>query len=572
MYRICIFLIIVFLFSINSFSKQRQYIYVFDCTQSMDKDYGIWESAKQWLKEDIERKRDNALITIVPFRDGNDGIMGPFLKSQVNWSSLENKFNTLISSAHSRTGICRAWKSATPLMKPEYENWFILLTDGGDGYDGSAKVKELMRSWCQFHEGCHGYVVTLSKVAKDALWTDLSNCDDIDIIDCASHIPVIGSFIKKPMSMLASSPKNFVIGFSEEGEYKGHVKCNDPYYDVSLESNTISNESAKIIVKEKIRPTQNHEIQFRIISDQAGVKFLKPSFSIYVDTRDLKNVNFAVNSGGEYNGGKDDTYDSFLGYPSKDWACYSIKLENVLNKQAISSNASMKMSVDIPSVLENKIKIFLGDEEIGNSFVLDSLHNKSSLLIKVSHDAPEDVFSINITGIGTNIESVNGELTNTYGAKLLVKHTVSWNPLKISLFCLFCVFLIICLIKIFYSHLRRGVCCGIDFINNGNQEVLVKKRKANRIVISPKAKKQHWIDWLFNGKTLYNIEPIPELKSDICFKAARLKRTMRLKCQENKNYSLDGFKMRKQILTANEEIKHVITDKNNIELLTLIIF
>lgn len=89
MYRICIFLIIVFLFSINSFSKQRQYIYVFDCTQSMDKDYGIWESAKQWLKEDIERKRDNALITIVPFRDGNDGIMGPFLKSQVNWSSLE---------------------------------------------------------------------------------------------------------------------------------------------------------------------------------------------------------------------------------------------------------------------------------------------------------------------------------------------------------------------------------------------------------------------------------------------------------------------------------------------------
>lgn len=29
-------------------------------------------------------------------------------------------------------------------MKPEYENWFILLTDGEDGYDGSDKVKELM--------------------------------------------------------------------------------------------------------------------------------------------------------------------------------------------------------------------------------------------------------------------------------------------------------------------------------------------------------------------------------------------------------------------------------------------
>lgn len=431
MCRIYLSLFVAFFFSFNSYSKQRQYIYVFDCTQSMDEDYDIWEPAKKWLKDDIERKRDNALITIVPFRDNNDGIIGPVLKSQIVWSSLKNRFDYLISHPHSKTGICRAWKSAIPLMKPEYENWFILLTDGEDGYDGSAKVKELMRSWCQFHEGCHGYVVTLSRVAKDALWTDLSNCDDIDIIDGTGHIPVIGSFIKKPMSMLASSPKNFVVGFSEEGEYKGHIECNDPYYDITLESNTISNESAKILVKEKKRPSQNHEIRFSIISDQEGVKFLKPTFSIFVDTRDLANMNFAANSGGEYNGGKDDTYDSFLGYPAKDWACYSIKLENVLNKQAIISNATMDMSVDIPSALKNKIKIFLDDKEIDNHFVLNSSNNNSSLLIKVSHDAPEDVFNINLTGVGYNIESVNGEQTNSYNAKLIVKHSVSWNPLKI---------------------------------------------------------------------------------------------------------------------------------------------
>lgn len=572
MCRIYLSLIVALFFSFNSYSKQRQYIYVFDCTQSMDEDYDIWEPANKWLKDDIERKRENALITIVPFRDNNDGIIGPVLKSQVDWSSLKNRFDYLISHPHSKTGICRAWKSAIPLMKPEYENWFILLTDGEDGYDGSAKVKELMRSWCQFHEGCHGYVVTLSRVAKDALWTDLSNCDDIDIIDGTGHIPVIGSFVKKPMSMLASSPKNFVVGFSEEGEYKGHIECNDPYYDITLESNTISNESAKILVKEKKRPSQNHEIRFSIISDQEGVKFLKPTFSIFVDTRDLANMNFAANSGGEYNGGKDDTYDSFLGYPAKDWAYYSIKLENVLNKQAIISNATMDMSVDIPSALKNKIKIFLDDKEIDDHFVLNSSNNNSTLLIKVSHDAPEDVFSINITGIGTNIESVNGELTNTYSAKLIIKHSVSSNPLETLLFFLLVVFVIACLIRIFYSHLRRGVYCGIDYVINGSQEVLVKKRKANRIVISSKVKKQNWIDWLFNGKTLYNIEPIPELKSDICFKAARLKRTMRLSCKENKNYYLDGIKMRKQILTANEDIEHVITDKNNIELLTLIVF
>ena len=519
MCRIYLSLFVAFFFSFNSYSKQRQYIYVFDCTQSMDEDYDIWEPAKKWLKDDIERKRDNALITIVPFRDNNDGIIGPVLKSQIVWSSLKNRFDYLISHPHSKTGICRAWKSAIPLMKPEYENWFILLTDGEDGYDGSAKVKELMRSWCQFHEGCHGYVVTLSRVAKDALWTDLSNCDDIDIIDGTGHIPVIGSFIKKPMSMLASSPKNFVVGFSEEGEYKGHIECNDPYYDITLESNTISNESAKILVKEKKRPSQNHEIRFSIISDQEGVKFLKPTFSIFVDTRDLANMNFAANSGGEYNGGKDDTYDSFLGYPAKDWACYSIKLENVLNKQAIISNATMDMSVDIPSALKNKIKIFLDDKEIDNHFVLNSSNNNSSLLIKVSHDAPEDVFNINLTGVGHNIESVNGEQTNSYNAKLIVKHSISWNPLKIFLTILLIIFAITTFFVFCWKNvitrkiMDKQICLVPDIynpiaeVNNCIKCILTKKRPSGR---------NGFIHRIYFGPIQY--VNIPEAMSDIVLK------------------------------------------------------
>lgn len=519
MSRFFLFIILAFIFSINSFSKQRQYIYVFDCTQSMDVDYDIWEPAKRWLKDDIERKRDNALITIVPFRDNTDGVIGPIMKSKVNWDLLEEKFDNLILSPHSKTGICRAWRSAITLMKPEYENWFILLTDGEDGYDGSDKVKELMSSWCQYHNGCHGYVVTLSKKAKDALWIDLSHCEEIDIIDGIDHIPVIGSFIKKPMSMLASSPKNFVVSFSEEGEYKCHIECNDPYYEISLESNKISNESAKILVKEKKRPTQNHEIQFRIISDQEGVRFVKPSFSIFVDTRDLSNMNFAVNSGGEYNGGKDDTYDSFLGYPSKDWACYSIKLENILNKQAISSNATMNMSVEIPSVLENKIKIFLGDKEIRDSFVLNSSNNNTVLWVKVSHEAPESIFNINLNGIGSNIESVNGVQTDSYNAKLTVKHSVSWNPLKILLSILLVIFAITTFIVFCWKNvitrkiMDKQICLVPDIynpiaeVNNCIKCVLTKKRSSGR---------NGFIHRIYFGPIQYVY--IPEAMSDIVLK------------------------------------------------------
>lgn len=552
------------------YAKDRHYIYVFDCTQSMDTDFHIWEKAKQWLKDDIMRKREDAMISIVPFRDNCDGLISPFLKKNMDWSILESRFDALISLPHHKTGICRAWDEAVKYIRPNCENWFILLTDGDDGYEGSAGVKKRMREWCQYHAGCNAYVVTLSATARQALWTDLSNCDDIDMIDGTGFIPIIGTFDNSPMSMLANCPRNFSVHFSEDGRFKAHVVCDDSFYEVSLNNNVIVNEEACIIIKEKragVRPTENHQICFTMVSDDDCVQFRKSDLAIQVDTRDLANVDFAKPSNSEYCGENIKTYSKFLFLSGKDWGETVIDLGSCFNQQAKLKNAKMHFHISLPKEIENECKILLNGKEVGKTF--DVCNDNSILTIRVSHKLQESIYSLSLDAKGENIESVNAEIGDLYRSEVRFKHIIVWNPALTITFWLGVIIIVMAIARILYSHLRKGIYAGIDYIYKGSQEVLVKKRKCNRIILSPTPKKQSTFDWLFNGKTLYNIEPIQGLKSEIKLKAAgRKRRIMRARFCPNEEYLFDDMEIRKQVITSDEDIMHTISDMNKNIILT----
>lgn len=443
MKRCITFVFALSLFAISSIAKERHYIYMFDCTQSMEKDFNIWKPAKKWLRTDIERKREDALITIMPFRDNCDGGIPSFYRRNLEWNRLESRFDELIATRHSKTGICRAWDEAVKLIKPGYENWFIVLTDGEDGYDGSDEVKRRMHEWCKFYHGTHGYVVTLSKTAKDALWTDISNCEDIDIIDGTGFIPILGSFVKVPMSMLANDPKNFSIGFSEEGKFMAHVECNDPFYEVSLNSNLIENEEAVIIVKEKkkgVKPQSNHYIDFSIISDEQGVQFIKPSFSIFVDPRDLSNVNIRQSVGEDYNGGSVKTYPSFVFFPGKESDVVDVDLGVVFNEAAKQMGGCLHFRISMPNELLGNCELLYNGKPVLDSFDITSVDNSSIVTVSINHEAQEGIHMISLLGTSDNLETINANMTDTYNTRIRVKHIVKCNPVAIFLFWVFILF------------------------------------------------------------------------------------------------------------------------------------
>ena len=113
--------------------RERNYIYLFDCTQSM-KTVDIWEPTKKYLREDIERLSPSSTVTIVPFQ----GITHPTIQFECrnfDWNKIEEQFNKYIKDK-TNTNICSAWDKGVQYIDVNKDNYFYILTDGEDTVKG----------------------------------------------------------------------------------------------------------------------------------------------------------------------------------------------------------------------------------------------------------------------------------------------------------------------------------------------------------------------------------------------------------------------------------------------------
>ena len=429
-YIFTIILLLCVCITVNA-DKQRNYVYVFDCTQSMDSDFHIWDKAKKWLKDDIMAKDDNVNITVVLFRDYADSSFS-FRKFDLNWNEIEKKANYLIGSPHNKTGICDAWDEGIKYLDNTRENYFILLTDGADKHEGAECVKSRMRNWCSTHDGSYGFVVALSQTAKDALVTNLDDCKNMVVVGpIGTHIPKIGTFTNREFSMLSNSIRSFSTGFSETGTYKAHVKCNDSNYEVVLKDGQLSEGQAVFLIKEKKKPVNNCNVNFSIVSDDNNLWLCNPDFTIFVDTRELANIEFDQPNGksGQYDMGTAETYEPFLFWKGKDVDTLSVKLGVKFNNRAKETKCILKVKLDIPSELEGNVSIlYKGQQVKGNVFTLLSTDTDDIITIAVHHSLAEDDYIIRFKGDSDNTECINAEEGNTYVSSIHLRHNIVCNP------------------------------------------------------------------------------------------------------------------------------------------------
>ena len=70
--------------------RERNYIYVLDCSNSMEATYHIWEPTLQYLHEDIDRLSPTTMVTIVPFQGKvYDDLLRHEQKKDFDWKSFE---------------------------------------------------------------------------------------------------------------------------------------------------------------------------------------------------------------------------------------------------------------------------------------------------------------------------------------------------------------------------------------------------------------------------------------------------------------------------------------------------
>ena len=128
--------------------RERNYIYILDCSRSMLTDYKVdgkplWDATLDYLRTDIERQILTSTINIVPFQ-GSVYDVTTCKKQDFDWKKFYNQVKDYPQTL-TGTNICAAWDKALTLQDANKDNYLILLTDGEDNKQGVDAVCKRIR-------------------------------------------------------------------------------------------------------------------------------------------------------------------------------------------------------------------------------------------------------------------------------------------------------------------------------------------------------------------------------------------------------------------------------------------
>lgn len=495
--------------------RQRNYVYIFDCTKSMDEPNNIWQPAKEFLKNDLKQLDNNANVTVVLFHQDAAAPIS-FKAKDLNWNDLENKCDQLIKQSK-YTGICKAWDKGLQFIDSTRNNYFYLFTDGKENVikpKGTDAVCQRISQWCEKTSN-NDYAFFVALPSKSLLNSPeikkiqeaVKSCDRTYFI--SGPIAPFGSFDKTTFNQNCHSVRNIEVGFSDYGSFDAKVICDDPNYSISLKNGKVENGKAVFEIKKKKEPSNNYQVYFKVVADSKDMHICNPDMYINIDTRNLRNLDFAQPNGsdGEYDAGETETYSDFLFFSGKETNRILVDLGAKFSEQAQKESCSIDMSVKVP----NGCKLFYNDNPIISSFSINSADAKSVLSIEIPHNLPEDNFYLDIKGTSSNLETINSEDTKTYSSKIHFIHNRSWHPIKTLLFWLSFIGIALLLLWfvvlkwIFYPRIRLSriefKCDELNYYENK------RINSARKVVIGPKKYKQNWLNKLFTGKIVSIANP-----------------------------------------------------------------
>lgn len=491
--------------------RQRNYVYIFDCTESMERDNHIWQPAKEFLKNDLSQLDKNANVTVILFhQDAPTPIK--FKAKDMDWNRLESKCDELIKESKN-TGICNAWDKGLKFIDPARNNYFYLFTDGKENVikpNGTAAVCKRIQEWCM-KTSSNDYAFFVALPSKTLL-----NSPEIKQIQNATKlcnrtyfisgsIAPFGSFDKTNFTQNSHSTKNIEVGFSDYGTFDANVKCDNPYYSVKLKDGKVYKGKAIFEIKQIKQPKANTQVHFKVTANDKDMHICNPDMFINIDTRKLNNIDFAQPSGadGEYDAGTAETYSDFLFFKGKDFNKLSVHLGSAFNEQAKKSGCSMTMTIKSP----DKCKIYYEGKLIHGNFQLTPQNSNSELTVEVPHTLAEADFYIDLHGISPNIETVNSELGNRYSSKIHFIHNRCWHPVKTVLFWL--VIVIFILLSVWFVVLKWIVYPRIRLsrieLKCEAKKYYENKRinSARKVIVGPEKGRQSYLNRFFTGRIVY---------------------------------------------------------------------
>ena len=522
-------LVITLLLSCLGFSaaaqRERNYIYLFDCTQSMSgfqhKSPDIWEYTKKYLKNDIERQSPNSVIHIVPFQNSAFPDI-TFTRKDFDWDKVNKQLDDYEKTI-SFTNICSAWTRGIQLLDPNKDNYMFLLTDGGNSkqYGDVPAVCNQIRQWCS-HQNSYAFYVMLTDQARDPrLKEAASECERVKLIDANDKVSPFGAFNVQQLNVntLEMGKKVYQLSFSTEGTFGAAVVCNDPYFTVTLKNGKIANGKALFQVSSKYANKQLHEklgdqYEFHFQLKGNGVNILNPDIQVNISNKEEKTLTMISEETPMKDRAQKEKvtyYSSFLFCKESQPDTLFCDLAAVFNAEAVKNGSlvTFKVSDNEDPKSKDFTVLLNGQPCAGQQFELDAKTLKGAVLgIVFNHDAESGkrYFKIEAVDNGMLLDRINEDVPQSYSTTVRGAYNVDTNPLKLGLIW-FGVILIasllvwfICLRRMFFPVFKVGTIT----VSSPYYKIL-KLRGVRQLVWTNTEKKQNLFSLIFTGKVLYEV-------------------------------------------------------------------
>lgn len=571
MKRILLLLLILLPMTLPA-QRERNYIYLLDCTKSMIGYNGspnIWIPTKSYLKGELDKHAPGTTLHVVPFQ----GDVLPSINFNAEgfnakkWNEIEEKIDGYVQNV-TGTNICDAWDSTGRFIDLHKDNYIILLTDGKDTKNGMAAVAKKLSEWCGKYPNTYAFYVQLTEAAIDkGVAKVIDVCDNEFVVDASKGIPVFGNF-EKGLTIYANTlnlKRIHKLGFSAAGEYVASAVCKDPYFDVKILNNKIKD--GQVLVQISTRKPiaeinnsipQTYEFTFEVKAN--SVKVINPTVRVQMTNKPERALDIISE---ETYVGEATWYDRFLFWGASDPDTLTVDLKALFNAEAKKDGSVVEFNIK-DSDGRNDFALFYNGLRIENGTInLKANDNVPSFLSVVYNaEAKEGTRYLTINSkTKANLDKINDEPVEQYTLTLRSEYDVCWNPLKTILMWLGIIILAALILWFLLIKHFLYPTIGVKTIQINDpyfSKVNVKGKR--RVVFTNQRMEQGFLSRIFTGKILYKKNEI--WTSPLAFEPGSKKKTLRV--VRTKDYTIDPYS---SVLKApNDFIIENVNNKTKIKM------
>lgn len=489
--------------------KELNYIYLFDCTQSME-GYGgapnIWEITKQYLKNNLDNVPDDANVFIVPFQ----GFAHPTIQSKasgLSWGSIESKIDRYIKT-NTNTNIVAAWDEGMKYIDPKKDNYFFVLTDGNDNVFGIGELCKRIKEWCKRYDSSHVFYVMLTNNARNAQIEEAAlSCKNVSVI-----LP--GDDPKPPLPIVKLAPKEFTINSDEliktheiritnNGDFKAKITTDNIVFNPILEGGKFEKGKAKIKVNLSSRELPSEDsYSFKCEVNSNELTIVNPEIIITIVNTPEKTLDLSSKNEEEIYLGKAKFYPGFLFIKKKKQTILTWDLEPIFNKSALKAKSEVKFELN-DNISSNDYDIYFNNElKRDRQFIVKTGLKNAIIGIQFHDNAKEGKRFFNLKHIkNSNIDRIDGLESIRFNKSIRAIYQMTLNPLlkgMIWLAALCTIFFVVA--AIFRRISNRKIKYNLSIVEPVNKALLRKNEARKLILTSNRKLKQSIFHKLLNGK------------------------------------------------------------------------